>query len=233
MVDFVILLILALSILAGYYRGIVFSTVNVMMTVVAFFLALACIPMPASAVKNQEGAYRMLLYYFEGYEYVCDTSVELVNVRAADVDGATLELVIDNADMPEPLDRAIVKNVRGGAYADEGIVTLGDYFNQTIVDVVLNILSLLVLFVVLRLLMGVALRTIDYGSEGLPVLQRFDPPISCGIGFLHGVLLTWLLFMLVPVCLIIVPELYRFIEESLLGEFFYRVNPFLRMIPTT
>ncbi len=233
MVDFVILLILALSILAGYYRGVIFSAVNVLITVVAFFLALACIPMPASAVKQQEGAYKMLLYYFEGYEYVCDTSVELVHVTAAEVDDATLELIIQNADMPEPLDRAIRKNVGTAAYADEGIVTLGDYFNQTIVDVVLNILSLLALFLILRLLMGFALRTIDYGSEGLPVLQRFDPPTSCGIGFLHGVLLVWLVFMLVPVFLTIVPQLYRFISESILGEFFYRVNPFLRMVPTT
>lgn len=232
MLDFVILLILALSVLAGYYRGIIFSSVNVMLTVVAFFLALACIPIPASAVKSREGAYKMLLYYFEGYEYVCDTSVELVNVSAADVDGTTLELIIDNADMPEPLDRAIRKNVSSAAYADEGITTLGDYFNQTIVDVVLNILSLLAMFLILRLLMGFALRTIDYGSEGLPVLQRFDPPISCGIGFIHGVLLVWLVFMLVPVFLVIVPQLYTFLEDSILGEFFYRINPFLRMVPT-
>ena len=233
MVDFIILLVLALAVLAGYYRGVIYSAINLGLTVLAFFLALACIPIPAKAFKSHESVYKMMLYYFEGYEYVCDTSVELVHVSVADVDGETMELIVENADMPAPMDRAVKKNVASAVYERDGIQTLGDYFNQTIVDVVINILSLLLLFLILRLFMGFVLRTIDYGSDGLPVLQRFDPLFSCGIGFLHGILLVWLLFMLVPVFLTIVPQLSKFIDESLLGSFFYRINPFLGLVPTT
>ena len=63
------------------------------------------------------------------------------------------------------------------------------------VDTVLNILSLLVLFLIFRLFLGFLLRLIDFGAAGLPRLRRFDAPLSCGIGLLHGILLVFVLFM--------------------------------------
>ena len=99
-------------------------------------------------------------------------------------------------------------------------------------DTVLNIISLLLLFLAFRLLLGFLLRLIDFGAAGLPRLKRFDAPLSCGIGLLHGILLVFILFMVVPLTLVVVPRLSDFIDESLLGGFFYRGNLLLRMVPT-
>ena len=57
-------------------------------------------------------------------------------------------------------------------------------------------------------------------------------PLSCGIGLLHGIFLVFILFMLVPLMLVVVPRLSTFIDDSLLGGFFYRGNLLLRMVPT-
>ena len=89
------------------------------------------------------------------------------------------------------------------------------------------------LFVVIRFVVGWALRIIDFSLEGFPVMNRYDAAFSCGIGFLHGVLLVYALFLLVPVALTVVPRLESFLDESLLGGFFYHVNPLLQVIPTT
>ena len=232
MVDLVIILILAIALLAGYYRGVVYSALNLGVSILSFALALMLCTTLSGAVQKRQSLYEMMLYYFEGYEYINETSVELVHVSVAQVGDKELSVVVKNADMPSPFDRAVTNNVKKQVYEDRGIYSLGDYFNQTMVDTVLNILSLLLLFLVFRLLFGFVLRLIDFGAAGLPRLRRLDVPLSCGIGLLHGIFLVFVLFMLVPLALVVVPRLSKFLEESFMGEFFYKGNLLLRMVPT-
>ena len=149
-ITILILVVLGLCILAGYYRGVVYSAVSIGLTYLSFFLALLLIPAIAAPVRQSKTLYGSLLYYFEGYEFVSKTSVELIHDPVTSIDGETLSAVIENAEMPLPLGSAVRRNIRTEAYKAAKITTLGDYFNQTIVDVVLNILSLLLLFTVLR-----------------------------------------------------------------------------------
>ena len=232
MVDLVILLILAIALLAGYYRGVIYSAINLGVSILSFAMALLLCTTLSGVVQKRQSLYEMMLYYFEGYEYINETSVELVHVSVSQIGEKELAVVVKNADMPSPFDSAITGNVKKQVYEDRGIYSLGDYFNQTIVDTVLNIISLLLLFLIFRLLFGFVLRLIDFGAAGLPRLKQFDVPLACGIGLLHGVLLVSVLFMLVPLMLVVVPRLSKFIDGSLLGGFFYRGNVLLRMVPT-
>ena len=232
MVDLVILLILAIALLAGYYRGVIYSAINLGVSILSFVMALLLCTTLSGVVQKRQSLYEMMLYYFEGYEYINETSVELVHVSVSQIGERELAVVVKNADMPSPFDSAITGNVKKQVYEDRGIYSLGDYFNQTIVDTVLNILSLLLLFLIFRLLFGFLLRLIDFGAAGLPRLKQFDVPLACGIGLLHGVFLVSVLFMLVPLMLVVVPRLSKFIDGSLLGGFFYRGNVLLRMVPT-
>ena len=232
MVDLVILLILAIALLAGYYRGVIYSAINLGVSILSFVMALLLCTTLSGVVQKRQSLYEMMLYYFEGYEYINETSVELVHVSVSQIGEKELAVVVKNADMPSPFDSAITGNVKKQVYEDRGIYSLGDYFNQTIVDTVLNIISLLLLFLMFRLLFGFVLRLIDFGAAGLPRLKQFDVPLACGIGLLHGVFLVSVLFMLVPLMLVVVPRLSKFIDGSLLGGFFYRGNVLLRMVPT-
>ena len=232
MVDLIILLILAIALLAGYYRGVVYSAISLGLSVLSFGLALLLCTTLSGLIQKRQNVYEMMLYYFEGYEYINQTSVELVHVSASQINERELNVVVKNANMPAPFDSAVTNNVKGRVYERRGIYALGDYFNQTIVDTVLNIMSLLVLFLVIRLLLGFLLRLIDFGAAGLPRLKRFDVPLSCGIGLLHGILIVFVVCMLVPLLLVVVPTLSKFIDESLLGGFFYKGNLLLRMVPT-
>ena len=233
MVTVAIAVILGLCVLAGYYRGVLYSSLSIGLTILSYLLALVLIPVVATPVRSNETLYGTLIYYFEGYEYVSETSVEMIHYPATSLSEELLDEVVDNADMPTPFDRAVKKNIRQEAYADRGITTLGDYFNQTIVDVVLNMLSLLFLFVCIRVLFGFILRMIDYGRRGLPTLKRYDPLFSCGIGFLHGVTILYIFFLIAPIILTIVPKLGKMLIGTPLAGFFYRMNPFMWLIPTT
>ena len=232
MVDLVILLILAIALLAGYYRGLVYSAISLGLSLVSFALALLLCTSLSGAVQKRQTLYEMMLYYFEGYEYINETSVELVDVSVSQIGDRELSVVVKNANMPSPFDEAVTKNVKKQVYQRRNIYSLGDYFNQTIVDTVLNILSLLVLFLLFRLVLGFVLRLIDFGAAGLPRLRRLDAPLSCGIGLLHGILLVFIVFMLVPLMLVVVPKLVKYIDDSVLGGFFYKANLLLKLVPT-
>ena len=233
MIDVAILIVFILCILAGYYRGTIYAAINIGITVLSFFLARLMVPAAAGIVKKSDTLYKGMLYYFEGYEYISASSVERVHDIATATPDEELDYLIENANMPLPFGKAVWKNIHGLAYAKKGIVTLGDYFNQTIVDVVINILSLLLLFIIIRLAIGWALSAADFSVGGLPVMKRYDALFSCGIGFLHGVVLLYIIFLIVPVVLAVVPRIGNYLEASKLGGFFYHMNPLLWMIPTT
>ena len=45
--------------------------------------------------------------------------------------------------------------------------------------------------------------------------------------------MLFVIFMIVPVLLTVLPRLYEFLSESFFGEFFYKANFLLSIIPST
>ena len=229
-VDIFILLVLAVCVLGGYYKGFLSTLVRIGMTLLSFFLALSLSPLLSGAVRGQQDLYDMLLYYTEGSEYVAATDVELTRVGISQVTSEKLREVLRNANMPIPMDTAVQRNIAVEAFRAEGIGTLGDYFNRTIVAVTLNIFCVVLLFALIRALTGVILGGIEY-ARGFPMLRQGDSLLGAALGVLHGALFLFVIFMLLPVVLVVLPRVYTFISESYFGAFFYRANPFLRLVP--
>lgn len=232
-IDIAILLILAITVLGGYYRGFVSTVLNIGATLLSWAVSMITMPLFGNAIRGREKLFTMMLYYTEGSEYVALTDVELTRRPISQISTETLRTVIQNADMPRPMGACITRNIATEAFAGDGITTLGDYFNQTIVCVVINILSVVFMFLILRLIFGFVIRGVEYGRGGYPVLQRGDGPIGAGLGLIHGVLLIFVLFLLVPILLTVLPKLYEYLSASFFGEFFYRANPFISLIPGT
>ena len=232
-IDIAILLVLGITILGGLYRGFVSTVYNIGATIVSLVIGRVCIPIVSGLVKGSADLFNMLLYYTEGSEYVAVTDVELTRASIDSISSEQLHTVLQNADMPLPMDRCVIKNIASEAFRSSGVTTLGDYFNQTIVCVVINILALLAVFIIVRILLGFVVRGMEYGRGGFPVLTRADGVIGAGLGLIHGVLLLFVIFLLVPVALTVLPKLYEFLSESFFGEFFYKANFLLALIPAT
>ena len=233
LVDLAILLILAIMILGGYYRGFIETVCGIFATIISWCVGMLARPLVTNWITGREKLYQTMLYYTEGSEYVAITDVELTRAPISSISLDQLNLILDNADMPIPMDRCITRNIATEAFSAEGITTLGDYFNQTIVLVVINILAVLAIFFVVRLVLGFLIRGVDFARGGFPVLQRADGLIGAGLGLVHGVFVLFVLFMLVPIALTVLPKLYDFLAESFFGEFFYRANFLLRVVPGT
>jgi len=232
-IDIAILLILAITILGGMYRGFVNTVLNIGATVAALLFGRILIPVVSGFVKGSADLFNMMLYYTEGSEYVAMTDVELTRAPISSISSDQLHNVLQNADMPLPMNRCVIKNIASEAFRDSGVTTLGDYFNQTIVCVVINILALIIVFTIVRLILGFLIRGVEYGRGGFPILSRGDGAIGAGLGLIHGVLMLFVIFLIVPVLLTVLPKLYEFISESFFGDFFYKANFLLGIIPST
>lgn len=232
-IDIAILLIFAITILGGYYRGFINTMLSIGATIVSYLFGMLCVPFISAAVQSKADLFNMLLYYTEGSEYVAVTNVELTRAPISEISAEQLRSVIQNADMPLPLGRCVTRNIATEAFAKSGITTLGDYFNQTIVCVAINILALLVAFLIIRLILGFVIHCVDYARGGFPVLQKADGLIGAGLGLINGVLLLFIIFLAVPLALTVLPKVYTFLEESFFGEFFYKANILIPLIPGT
>lgn len=227
-----ILLILAIAILGGYYRGFVSTVLGLIASFASILFARLIGPVAAGIVKSDEKLFSTLLYYTEGAEFVAKTDVELTRRSIDVISEETLDTVIRIADMPNPMGRCVRKNIVRHAFMNDGIFSLGDYFNQTIVCVVIEILSILAVFVLMRLLVALLIRGTDFAYNGFNVLPKHDSLIGAGLGLVHGILILFIAFLLLPIVLTVLPKVYEYLGESALGMFFYKANPFLWLIPS-
>lgn len=229
--DTAILLIFALFILAGLYKGFLSTILSIGSFIVSWGLGMAFMSPAASAVKNSESLYNMMLYYTEGSEYIGDA--ELARANIATVSSTQLNDIITKAEIPYPMGKAITNNIAREVFASDNITTLGEYFNQTIVCVFINILVFLVIFAVVRTILAFAVNGVDYAVK-LPVLRIGDGALAMVAGVIRGMLALFLLFMLLPIVLTVLGKfdyVTDMLNSSVFTPFFYRSNFLLSLIP--
>lgn len=228
-IDIAILALFAFFVLAGWYRGFLNTLLSLGAYALSCGLAFLLHPLVGGWIRGNEGLYTMALYYTEGAEFVGDAQLSRTNI--AELSTAKLTEVLDAADLPTPMSARISENVAREAFAEDGLHTLGEYFNQTIVNVFINIVSILVLFVVIRLVFAFVIHLIDYARRGYPVLQTADGMIGAGLGLIRGFLAMYIFFLIAPAAFTILPITSEYVEASFFGNFFYTSNFLLRLIP--
>lgn len=229
--DFAALLVFALYVLGGFYRGFLYSALSIGAYMVSWLTGLLLMPFGASAVKGSEKLYGMMLYYAEGSEYVKDA--ELARKTISSLSADQIKAIIDEAGLPYPMGKAITHNIAVEAFSGQNITTLGDYFNQTMVSVFINILVFLVIFLIVRGILAFIISGVDY-ARVLPQLRSSDAVLGAGLGVVRGILALFAVFMLLPVALTVLggfDAVTELVNRSLFSSFFYRSNFLLSMMP--
>lgn len=229
MIDIVILLLFAFFLLAGWYRGFLNTLLSLGAYIFSSGMAFLLRAPLAEWVKGNEALYTTALYYTEGAEFINNTELARTNISA--ISAEQLNSVIEQAHLPIPIDTRITENIAKEVFAKDGISTLGDYFNQTIVNVFVNIACVLILFVIIRLVLAFVIHMVDYARNGLPVLHTADGLLGACFGLIRGFLAIYILFLLIPIVLIILPKIGDYLTDSFFGNFFYNSNFLLRFIP--
>ena len=232
LIDIAVIGVLALFILHGIYKGYLPTLLSIGAYILAWLAAIVLLPVGSNSIRGSEKLFNTMLYYTEGSEYVND--VELARKSIDEISTDTLNAVFAKADLPYPMAKNIADNIARESFAENGITTLGDYFNQTIVIVFINILVFIAMFAIIRIILAFIINGVDYAWT-LPKLRVADRAIAGGIGLIRGILAVFLLFMLLPIVLIVLQGKFAFltdmVNDSMMAKFFYRTNFLLSMMP--
>lgn len=229
LVSILFIILIAVALLEGIYRGFFHSALNLG----AFFLSVVTsyllYPVVSSAVRASESLFRFFFYYTEGAELI--KSFEDSRLLIEGMGSATLTRIITESSVAEPFASLIRQNVQTQAFAADGLVTIGEYYNMTIVCAVLNILSFFAIFLIARVIYQFILGAVEYTVE-FPELKQYDRSMGALFGLTRGMLFCFLVVTAIPVVLLIVPvdKIAEYFNASTLGTYFIKNNFFMHLI---
>ena len=196
-VDYVILAILGLSLVAGMYRGFLASGLTTAGFVAAFFGAQALYPQLSTALHSNQGLMDTLTYDLDASSMFTTANLAERSVVGATQNGVLAQAVADLKNLPDAILTAFQSNVDKQVFSSLGFDTLSDYLNQTMLSAVINVVSFLLLFVVAYVLVLLIVGLINNVFH-FPLLKHFDWLLGGAFGLVRGVVIVCLVLALVP-----------------------------------
>ncbi len=207
-VDLVILAIIVLCIILGYYRGLTGSLIKILSFVLSIVIAFVLfIPISNLVIENTQ----------------IDESLEQ-SIR---------EMIIGNEqneenNMPEAITDYISQKVEQAA--DDAKAAVVDSTSRDVAETIVKAGTWIVLFIVARILL-IFLKFITSLIARLPIIKQFDKLGGIAYGLIEGLIIVYLLLALVS---FIAPmfdnSIITEIKDSFVGSIFYNNNLLLKII---
>ena len=230
LIDLFAMMILALGILIGYNQGVIKSMFNVVNIILSILIGLLFYGLVAKDITNDNPqVVPTVVHFSESSELLGGIENERISVY--EKSNEELMALVDSLQLPYPLTRLLEKNIENQVYAVKGIETLGDYLGQTIGHMTLNYISFVIVFAISFLVLMVIISIGDYVFD-FPVLRSRDS-IAGGIGgFIQGLLVLNVIFLVVPLVLAFLPfdELKQFVDGSSFAKLYYYQNILTKII---
>lgn len=223
-VDYVIIGVVAISVLFGLYRGFVASVLNMGGGLISFLSSFALYPKLAALIQNNQELQRTLLHYTDASSRIGDLELAITNVAGLGKEG--IEQVLQNVKLPAPLDSILRVNLENLVYGTQGAAsTVSDYVSQTILQASINIICFLLCFVGLYIAISLGMNLIRAVFR-FPVLKQLDGLAGGVFGLLRGILLCLVVFTLIPLVQTMLPLdfINELLEESTLAPIFMNGN---------
>ncbi|MGI6665188.1 MAG: CvpA family protein [Christensenellaceae bacterium] len=224
-IDLVVIAMIALYFISGCYRGFLSSLLNLGGVFFAWIISFFTYPILSDVLVNSK-FFQSIRFYLEGGEKI---KVEYSRQLVSSLTDNGLTEIMDSAKLSSPYSKAITQNISKQVFADQGLTTVGEYFDLTIYNVIMNIIAFVILFVCLRVLFTLFTNAFSYSME-LPQLQRFDAPLGGIVSLFRGFFSMHVLFMFVPIGLMIFPEISELLNNSFTTSLFYSGSVILPFI---
>ena len=220
LVDYIVIGIIAVSVLFGFYRGFISSVLNLGGGLLAFGLSFITYPHLAGFVRGNDELIRTLENYTDANKIAGSLQIkasELVSQGQQAISDA-----ISSISLPQPLSALLEANLSGTVYGD---LPVNEYVAQTVLQASINILCFLVSFVVLYIVLSILIHAIKAVFK-LPLLKQLDGLAGGVFGFLRGVLICAAAFTVVPLVMTVAPvdAISELIEQSALAKIFAENN---------
>ncbi|MCK5128949.1 MAG: CvpA family protein [Clostridiales bacterium] len=232
LIDLGIFALFMLFAIVGYHKGFFKAILNTVTFFISLLGAWWLHPQLAQTFKASGQIIPILINYSDSSEML--GAVENVRSVATSLAPEALNDIIAKSNLAHPLGTLLAENVGATAFAQDGVVTLGDYLSMTIANMTLNIISFIIIFLIFYIAFNILIGLYDYVFK-LPVLKLFDSVAGTLLGFVQGFLMMFLIFSIIPVILAFLQfnEIIVFLEDSQLGRFYFHSNFIIDMIKGT
>ena len=226
-IDLIVVGILALFLMNGIYRGFLPSVLNLAGLFFSWIISFLCYPL-VSAKFIDTKLFQSIHFYIEGAEKV--GNFELAKQAVSKFSPTELETIVENAKLASPYNVSVLENLKNLAFQEEGLTTIGEYFDATIYYTIVNIIAFAVLFICVYIIFMLLTNAAGYSLE-LPELRHFDRPIGGAIAVVRGFFFMYVIFLVIPIALILLPELVtEILNNSFTSSIFYEGSIILRFI---
>lgn len=165
--------IIALCTLFGLYRGFIQSVLNLAGGLLAFVGSFLLFPRLADVLSSNTDITRLISTYTDSGSLLGDLDL---SSRAVSSLGETgVAAIVEKAALPEPIGTLLQHNLEQQVFSPLGnlATNVGDYVNQTILSVSINVLCFLLCFVVCFVVATIVVNLLRAVFR-FPVLKHLD-----------------------------------------------------------
>ncbi len=229
LVDGLLILVLALSVIYGLYHGFIQSIASLLGLGVAILGGLMLGPMLASWLGNNETIRGVLMNYSDAVVRVGD--YELASAPVSQVGGNLLETVLGSVSFPDSVKQLLEDNIVTQAFSKAGLSTVNEYVSNTLIQTVLSVVSFLVCCLLAYLVWIFLVSVIRHVFE-FPILKQLDWLAGGLFGLARGAVICYLLVLLIPLIQVMVPDerFITFLQSSQVADIFRNDGFFIRII---
>lgn len=219
-VDIIIIAIFVYCLLAGMHKGTIASGLTLFGFAGAWFGAQALYQGIANLALSNSTLMAVLNQYLEPETFFAEHAVAASAVTdvIAGGESAISSAVASVGENWTFLADAFSANIRNQAFANIGISTMADYFNQTLWVAVFNVAAFIAAFAVLYIIINLIVNMLDHVIS-FPVLRSFDWLVGGVFGLLRATVVIVLVLNVLPALTsIISPE---FTSQMVSGSALY------------
>ena len=183
-----VIAIIGLCVLMGLYRGFIQSVLNLAGGLLSLAGSFWLFPKLSDVLSANTALTRTISTYTDSGSLLGDLDMSSMLVSALSPDGVSA--VIDRAGLPDVIGTLLKHNLEQRVFAPLGdlATTVGDYVNQTILSVSINVLCFLLCFAVCFVAVTILVNMLRAVFR-FPVLKHLDWLAGGAFGFLLGVVM--------------------------------------------
>ena len=224
-IDYGIVALILIFTLFGFYRGFMQSLLNLGGCLLSFAASFWLFPKMSDAISSNTEIVRMLSGYTDSGSVLGDLGLSSLPVNT--LSATNISAIVDKANLPEPLGKLLQANLTEHAFAPLGnlATNVGDYINQTILSVSINVLSFIVVFILCFLVVTIVINLLKSVFK-FPLLKQLDWLAGGAFGFVIGCVLCFVIFTAMPVFQSLIPieNFQLLVKESALAGVFQNGN---------
>ena len=225
LIDYGIIAIIALCVLFGFYRGFIQSVLNLGGCLLSFVGSFLLFPKLADAVSGNTEITRMISSFTDSSSLLGD--LDLSSQAVSNLSASNIEAIVQKANLPEPIGSLLQHNLAEKVFTPLGnlATNVGDYVNQTILSVSINVLCFIACFIVCFIVLTIVVNLLRSVFR-FPLLKQLDWLAGGVFGFLMGCVLCFVFFTVMPLLESVVPleQFRQLVDQSALAGIFQNGN---------